>query len=154
MNRVAAILSPERIRIDLVVAAKKQVFEEAGRLFASHEVLEPGRVVASLLARESLGSTGLGQGVAIPHARLQGLRQAVAAFIRLSPAISFDAPDGKPVLEMLFLLVPEQATEDHLQTLAEAAQMFNDRRFRDQLRHQDSATGVYQAFVDWPTIAA
>jgi len=106
------------------------------------------------LARENLGSTGLGQGVAIPHARLKGLRQAVAAYLRVNPAISFDAPDGKPVSELLFLLVPEQATEDHLQTLAEAAEMFNDRRFRDHLRNQFSATSVYQAFVDWPMTAA
>src|SRR5208283_3559142 len=105
MNRVAAILSPERIRVDLTASAKNQVFDDAGRLFGALEAVEPTRVVASLVARENLGSTGLGQGVAIPHARLKGLRQAVAAFIRLSPAISFDEPDGKPVSEVIILLV-------------------------------------------------
>jgi PTS system nitrogen regulatory IIA component len=154
MNRVASILSPERIRIDLTESAKAQLFEDAGKLFASHGGLDPALVVESLAAREKLGSTGLGQGVAIPHARLQGLVQAHAAFIRLRPAIFFDAPDGKPVSEFLILLVPEHATEIHLQTLAEAAQMFNDRRFRDHLRNQGDAEGVWRVFAEWPTIAA
>jgi PTS system nitrogen regulatory IIA component len=154
MNRVASILSVERIRIDLAESAKAPLFEVAGRLFASQGDLQPAQVVARLLAREQLGSTALGQGVAIPHARIRGLAQAVAAFIRLRPAISFDAPDGKPVSEVLFLLVPEQATDVHLQTLAEAAEMFSDRQFRDHLRNQREAAQVWQAFADWPATGA
>lgn len=153
MNRVAAVLSAERIRIGFSAVNKSQVLDEAGRLLASFERLEPGHITASLAARERLGSTGLGSGVAIPHARLQGLQQAVAAFIRLSFAVDFDAPDGKPVSDVLVLLVPEQATEEHLQMLAQAAEMFNDRRFRDHLHKQTDAAGVYQAFADWPMIA-
>lgn len=154
MNRVAAVLAPQRIRLDLSVLSKDQVLEEAGRLFASYEGWEPSAIAARLAAREKLGSTGLGQGVAIPHARLKGLRQAVGAFIRLKFAIFFDAPDGKPVSDLLILLVPEQAAEEHLQMLAEAAQMLNDRRFRDRLHDQSDPAGVYQAFVDWPVIPA
>jgi PTS system nitrogen regulatory IIA component len=154
MNRVASILSPERIRIDLAASAKAQLFADAGRLFAAQGGLDPAQVVACLAAREGLGSTGLGQGVAIPHARVKGLAQALAAFVRLRPAISFDAPDGKPVSEVLILLVPEQATDLHLQTLAEAAEMFKDRGFREHLRNQRDAAGVWQAFADWPTTNA
>jgi len=139
--------------MDLSAVNKTQVLEEAGRLFASFEGCEPSFVAQSLAAREKLGSTGVGQGFAIPHARLKGLRQAVAAFIRLELAVSFDAPDGKPVSEVLILLVPEQATQEHLELLAQAAEMFNDRRFCDHLRDQNDAVGVYQAFVQWPAIA-
>ncbi len=153
MNRVAAVLSPERIRLGFSAVNKSQVLDEASRLLASFEGLEPNHITASLTARERLGSTGLGAGVAIPHARLQGLRQAIAAFIRLSFAVAFDSPDGKPVTEVLVLLVPEQATEEHLELLAQAAEMFNDRRFRDQLHKQTDVVDVYQAFVDWPMIA-
>ena len=78
----------------------------------------------------------------------------MAAFIRPCPAISFDAPDGKPVSEVLILLVPEHASEDHLQILAEAAQMFSDRGFRERLRSQSEAGGVYRVFADWPPSAA
>lgn len=154
MNQLAPILSTVRIRIDYTASARAELFEEAGRLFALQDALDPAQVVASLEAREKLGSTGLGQGVAIPHARLRGLRQAHAAFFRLRPAISFDAPDGKPVSDVLFLLVPEQATQVHLQLLAEAAQMFKDRGFRDHLRVQSDAAGICRAFADWPIIAA
>jgi len=132
---------------------KNQVLDEAGRLLASFEGSEPTSIAASLAARERLGSTGLGSGVAIPHARLQGLREAVAALIRLSFAVEFDAPDGKPVSDVLVVLVPEQATEEHLQLLAQAAEMFSDRQFRDYLHKQTDSLGVYQAFVDWPKIA-
>jgi PTS system nitrogen regulatory IIA component len=154
MNQVASSLSTERILIDLTASGKAQLFADAGRLFAAQGGLDPAQVAASLMAREKLGSTGLGQGVAIPHARVKGLRQAHAAFIRLRPAIAFDAPDGKPVSEVLILLVPEQATEMHLQMLSEAAQMFSDRGFRDHLRDQRDVAGVWRAFADWPRIAA
>ncbi len=88
--------------------------------------LPQAQVVESLNAREKLGSTGLGQGVALPHARIKNLPQAVAAFVRPKLPIPFDAPDAKPVWAMLVLLVPEHATEEHLQILAELAQMFGD----------------------------
>jgi len=153
MSRVAAALATSRIRLAFSAASKSQVLDEAGRLFAAHEGWEPAYVTERLAARERVGSTGLGQGVAIPHARLQGLRRAVAAFIRLDSPVAFDAPDGKPVSDFLVLLVPEDAAEEHLQLLAEAAEMFNDRRFRDLLRRQSDAPGVQRAFAQWPAVA-
>jgi nitrogen PTS system EIIA component len=149
MNTIAQLLSPDDILLDLDVSTKKRVFEEVGRLLERRHGLTQTQVVESLSAREKLGSTGLGQGVALPHARVKHLRQAVAVFVRLKLPIPFEAPDGKPVSEMLVLLVPEHATEEHLQLLAEVAQMFCDRRFREQLRTGVDAGGVCHAFADW-----
>ena len=91
-------------------------------------------VVENLLARERLGSTGLGRGVAIPHGRIKGLMEAAAAVVRLRTGTAFDAPDGEPVALFVFLLVPEAATPAHLEVLAEIAEMLSDRAFRATLR--------------------
>jgi len=152
MNMIAPLLSPEHIRIDLNAGAKNRVFEEAGQILAAQPGLDATRVMESLATREKMGSTAIGQGVALPHARIKGLQQPLAAFIHLSRPIPFDAPDGKPVSMVLVLLVPDRATEAHLQLLAEAAQIFSDRRFRDHLRNQQNAAAVHQAFADWPAI--
>ena len=103
----------------------------------------------SLFARERLGSTGLGQQVAIPHGRIKGLREPVAAFIRLSDPIPFDAPDGKPVAILVFLMVPEQATQAHLEILSELAQMLSDPTFREQLIAMPDAGGVHRLLINW-----
>jgi PTS system nitrogen regulatory IIA component len=153
MNQIAPTLSPARIRLDLDVSSKSRLFDEVGQLFAANPELNAKYIVESLLKREMLGSTGLGQGMALPHARIKGLSHPLSAYVRLSPPIPFDAPDGKPVSESLVLLVPEKATEAHLQLVAEAAQMFGNRRFREYLRKQSEVVGAYQAFVDWPVIA-
>jgi PTS system nitrogen regulatory IIA component len=153
MNQIAPLLSTARISLDLDVSSKTRLFEEVGQLLAGNLELDAKCIVESLSKREMLGSTGLGQGMALPHARIKGLTQPVAVFVRLSPPIPFDAPDGKPVSDSLVLLVPEQATEVHLQLVAEAAQMFADRRFRERLRKQKEVAGAYLAFVDWPVIA-
>jgi PTS system nitrogen regulatory IIA component len=153
MNQIAPTLSPARIRLDLDVSSKSRLFDEVGQLFAANPELNAKCIVESLLKREMLGSTGLGQGMALPHARIKGLSHPLSAYVRLSPPIPFDAPDGKPVSESLVLLVPEKATEAHLQLVAEAAQMFGNRRFREYLRKQSEVVGAYQAFVDWPVIA-
>ncbi|MDQ6618113.1 MAG: PTS sugar transporter subunit IIA, partial [Pseudomonadota bacterium] len=107
-----------------------------------------------LSAREKLGSTGLGQGIAIPHGRIKGLAEAQGAFARLAAPIEFEAPDGKPVHQVFVLLVPEHATEQHLQLLSELAQMFSDRDFRDQLRTADSAAGLHSLFHNWQPAAS
>lgn len=148
---IGQLLSPEYILLDLDVLTKKRVFEEVGRLLEKRLGLEQEQVVKSLCAREELGSTGLGQGVAIPHARIKGLHQAVAAFVRTHLPIPFDAPDEKPVSEILVLLVPDQATEQHLRILASAARIFGDRSFREQLRMCVDASAVSQLFADWVT---
>ena len=94
----------------------------------------------SLFAREKLGSTGLGQGVAIPHGRVKGLKEATGVLIRLASPIPFDSPDGKPVNLLFVLLVPEQATDLHLQVLSELAQLFSSRSLRDKMASCDAVT--------------
>jgi nitrogen PTS system EIIA component len=150
MNLIAQLLSPEDILLDVDASSKKRVFEEVGRLFERRHGLAQAQVVDSLSAREKLGSTGLGHGVAIPHARIKGLPKAVAAIVRTRLPIPFDAPDGKPVSDMVVLLVPEQATEEHLQILAWIAQVFADRQFRQRLRMCVDAASVSRLFADWP----
>jgi nitrogen PTS system EIIA component len=148
--RIAQLLSLEDILLDLDASTKTGVFEEVGRLFERRHGLPRTQVVESLSAREKLGSTGLGQGVAIPHARVKNLQQAVAALVRLKLPIGFDAPDGKPVWAMLILLVPERATEAHLQILAEFAQMFGDSNFRQRLQMCADAGAAHRLMSGWP----
>lgn len=149
-NPFARLLSPENILLELDVSSKQRVFEAVGRLFAQRLGCAQAQVIEGLAAREKLGSTGLGQGMAIPHARLQGLRHEVAAFVRMRFPIAYDAPDGKPVTHLLVLLVPEHGTEEHLQILACAAQMFADRRFREQLGLCVDAQEVCRLFANGP----
>ena len=154
MNLVSKLLPPSNVVIDLEASSKKRVFEQAGLLFENNQGIARSQVFDSLFAREKLGSTGLGQGVAIPHGRIKGLREAVGGFLRLSTAVQFDAPDGKPVNLLFVLLVPEQATEHHLQILSELAQMFSDKAFRDNLTNASDAAAIHALFSNWEPHAA
>ena len=146
MNPLTKLLTPSQVLLDLEASSKKRVFEQAGMLFESHLGLARSIVFDSLFAREKLGSTGLGQGIAIPHGRIKGLKQAAGAFLRLSTPVPFDSPDGRPVSLLFVLLVPEQATEEHLQILSELAQRFAERPFRDALLAAPDASAVVTLF--------
>jgi PTS system nitrogen regulatory IIA component len=111
-------------------------------------------VFDSLFARERLGSTGLGQGVAIPHGRIKGLKEAIGAFVRLAQPVPFDAPDGGPVSLVFVLLVPEKATEKHLQILSELAQMFSDKALREAMSRAPDAAALYELIASWQPDAA
>jgi PTS system nitrogen regulatory IIA component len=150
MNQIADLLPVTNVRLDVAASSKPALFDAIGALFEANHGLARATVAGSLLAREKLGSTGLGQGVSIPHGRIKGLTQAKGAFLGLADPIDFDAPDGKPVSQVFVLLVPEQATEQHLQLLSELAQMFSDRRFRERLGAAPDATAVRALFADWP----
>jgi len=149
MNQIASLLPATHILLDVDAASKARLFDSVGTLFESSRGLSRSLVVDSLMAREKLGSTGLGQGIAIPHGRIRGLRDAEGAFVRLQNPIAFDAPDGKPVAQVFVLLVPEHATEQHLQLLSELAQMFSDRRFRERLASEGDAESVHALFAQW-----
>ena len=149
MNLIAKLLPPSNILLDLDVTSKKRMFEQAGLLFENNQGIGRSAVFDSLFARERLGSTGLGQGVAIPHGRIKGLKDAVGAFVRLASPVPFDAPDGNPVNLAFFLLVPEQATERHLQTLSELAQMFSDRGLRERLATEKDPSSLHQTITAW-----
>lgn len=147
MELIDKLLPPENVVLDLEATSKKRVFEQAGILFENQHGVARATVFDSLFAREKLGSTGLGQGVAIPHGRIKGLKEAVGAFFRLTAPVPFDAPDGKPVSLIFVLLVPEQATEQHLQILSELAQRFSDRGFREQLACGQDAAALHDLFL-------
>lgn len=149
MNLIAKLLAPANIVLDLEVSSKKRMFEQVGLLFENNQGIARSLVFDSLFARERLGSTGLGQGVAIPHGRIKGLRDSVGAFVRLATPVPFDAPDGQPVNLIFVLLVPEQATEQHLQILSELAQMFSDRELRQALSSATDPAALHQIITAW-----
>ena len=146
MNQITKLLPLENIVIGLDVSSKKRIFEQAGLLFENNQGIARSTVFDSLFAREKLGSTGLGQGIAIPHGRIKGLKEATGAFFRLAAPVPFDSPDGKPVALLFVLLVPEQATEQHLQILSELAQRFSDRACREALMAAPDVAAVRQLF--------
>ena len=127
------ILPPSQVLAQVDVTSKKRAFEEAGLLFENLHGLSRALVTDSLFSRERLGSTGLGHGVAIPHGRIKGLKAPMAAVFQLAQPIGFDAPDDQPVKLLIFLLVPEAATQKHLEILSEIAEMLSDAALREQL---------------------
>jgi len=149
MNRVSKLLPLANITVGLDASSKKRVFEQAGLLFENNQGIARVKVFDSLFARERLGSTGLGEGIAIPHGRIKGLKEAVAALVRLDEPVAFDAPDGKPVNLLLFLLVPEQATQQHLEILSEVAEILSDRIMRETLLTATDPQALHQALEAW-----
>jgi len=149
MNRLASILSPTQVIAQLDVTSKKRAFEEAGLLFENLHGLSRALVTDSLFSRERLGSTGLGHGVAIPHGRIKGLRAPMAAVFQLSHPIGFDAPDDQAVSLLIFLLVPEAATQKHLEILSEIAEMLSDSPLREQLTGATDSLQLHDLLAGW-----
>ncbi len=144
MKLLPKIIPNNNIVLGLPITSKKRALEQASLLFENNQGLERAAVFDSLFARERLGSTGLGEGVAVPHGRIKGISQAVAAFVRLETPIPFDAPDGKPVSMMMFLLVPEAATQQHLDILAEIAQLLSSDSVREQLASENDPAVIHR----------
>jgi len=149
MNRLASILSAEQVLVQVDVSSKKRAFEEVGLLFENLHGLSRALVTDSLFSRERLGSTGLGHGVAIPHGRIKGLKAPMAAVFQLAKPIGFDAPDEQAVGLMIFLLVPEAATQKHLEILSEIAEMLSDAPLREKLLTDQDAADLYQRISNW-----
>jgi PTS system nitrogen regulatory IIA component len=155
MNRLASILSPSQVLAQVDVTSKKRAFEEAGLLFENLHGLSRALVTDSLFSRERLGSTGLGHGVAIPHGRIKGLKSPMAAVFQLAQAIPFEAPDELPVNLLIFLLVPEAATQRHLEILSEIAELLSDAALRGKLISCTDALGLHGLIAAWqsaPTV--
>lgn len=150
MNRLAAILSVPQVLVQVEATSKKRAFEEAGLLFENLHGLSRALVTDSLFARERLGSTGLGHGVAIPHGRIKGLKHPMAAVFQLAHPIGFDAPDEQPVGLLIFLLVPEAATQKHLEILSEIAELLSNAPLREQLKNsQLDAAALHGLIAGW-----
>lgn len=149
MNQLASILTPDQVLAHVDATSKKRAFEEAGLLFENLHGLSRALVTDRLFSRERLGSTGLGHGVAIPHGRIKGLKSPMAAVLQLVNPISFDAPDEQDVNLLIFLLVPEAATQKHLEILSEIAEMLSDAVLRDKLVSCDDAAQLYSLISSW-----
>ena len=154
MNRLASILPTAQVLVSVEATSKKRAFEEAGLLFESLHGLSRALITDSLFARERLGSTGLGYGVAIPHGRIKGLKSPMAAVFQLAQPIGFDAPDEQPVSLLIFLLVPEAATQQHLEILSEIAELLSDSALREKLKACTDATELHGMIAGWQSTQA
>lgn len=144
MPLIAEILSPERILLGVDAADKTRLFEQLAAHFSRELGVPAKTIAASLGERENLGSTALGYAVAIPHGRIKGLRSASAAIAQLKAPIDFGAPDGAPVRLVIALLVPQKATDLHLQILSELAQLLSQKALRDQVLSSSDAAEIYR----------
>jgi PTS system nitrogen regulatory IIA component len=149
MNRLASILPATQVLVGVDATSKKRAFEEAGLLFEGLHGLSRALITDSLFARERLGSTGLGHGVAIPHGRIKGLKAPMAAVLQLAQPIGFDAPDEQPVGLLIFLLVPEAATQKHLEILSEIAELLSDAALRERITSAASAEELHGLIAHW-----
>jgi len=149
MNRLASILPASQVLVGVEATSKKRAFEEAGLLFENLHGLSRALITDSLFARERLGSTGLGHGVAIPHGRIKGLKAPMAAVLRLAQPIGFDAPDEQPVGLLIFLLVPEAATQKHLEILSEIAELLSDSALRERIKAADAPDELHGLIAHW-----
>ncbi len=144
------ILTPELCQAKLTGVSKKRVLTNVSELVAQqNELLEASEVFNALMAREQLGSTGLGDGTAIPHCRVSCCQKILGALITVDNPIDFDSIDGKPVDILFVLLVPEQKTDEHLKVLAELAELFSDEDFCYTLRHTQDSEDLYNIAVTY-----
>jgi len=149
MTTLARILSATNVMLDLEVSSKKRAFEQAGLIFENNCGIARSVVSDNLFARERLGSTGLGHGVAVPHGRIKGLKAPLAAFMRLRDPIPFESPDGQPVKLLVFLLIPDHVTQQHLEILSEIAEMFSDEALRNELIADPDPASVHARILAW-----
>lgn len=149
MIRLEQILTPGRSLVSVPGGSKKRVLEQIANLVV-HDLpgLDAQAIFESLVARERLGSTGFGNGIAIPHCRLTGCKAPISAILHLDTPVDFDALDGAPVDLVFVLLVPEAATEEHLELLRQIASMLDRSEVRERLRHATDGEALYRIVVD------
>ncbi|MBY4676758.1 PTS IIA-like nitrogen regulatory protein PtsN [Marinobacterium arenosum] len=142
---ITDILTPSRTLCDLEGGSKKRILETVGNIIAEQTPsLDADAVFAGLINRERLGSTGFGDGVAIPHCRLSNCNEALGYLIKLQTPIDFDAIDRQPVDLLFVLIVPEEACEEHLTTLSSIAELLSKSEVREQLRNAHTAESLYK----------
>ncbi|CAM3683362.1 PTS IIA-like nitrogen regulatory protein PtsN [Pseudomonas wadenswilerensis] len=149
MIRLETILTPGRSLVNVPGGSKKRALEQIANLIGKQvPELDTQDVYEALIAREKLGSTGFGNGIAIPHCRLKGCESPVSALLHLDAPIDFDAIDGAPVDLLFVLLVPEAATDAHLELLRQIASMLDSKDVREKLRAATSNESLYQVVLD------
>jgi PTS system nitrogen regulatory IIA component len=149
MIRLESILTPGRSLVNVPGGSKKKALEQIANLIHKEVPdLEMQDVFEALIAREKLGSTGFGNGIAIPHCRLKGCTSPISALMHLDAPIDFDAIDGAPVDLLFVLLVPQAATDAHLKLLRQIASMLDRKEVREKLRSAPSNEALYQVVLD------
>ncbi|QIE54356.1 PTS IIA-like nitrogen regulatory protein PtsN [Pikeienuella piscinae] len=142
------IVSPEALHGGLNTTSKKHLMQELAQRAADAYGLDQRAAFEALLERERLGPTGMGRGVAIPHARLAGLDRIVGVFTRLQRPIDYDAADGEPVDLVFALFAPEEAGADHLRALARISRCLRDSTVCAKLRAADDASAIYAVLTN------
>lgn len=151
MAEMSELLTPERIALDLKPTSKRQLLKELARLVSKGEALDPDRVLEALLERERLGTTAIGEGIAIPHAKIKDLDHLVGAFVRLAEAVDFEAVDEVPVDLVFLLLAPESTSSaEHLKALARLARLLRDPEVRARLRSEEDVEHIYRLLTQRP----
>jgi PTS system nitrogen regulatory IIA component len=141
---ISALLSPQRIFLDVEISSKKKLLELIANIVADQTQLSESTIYNNLLNRERLGSTGLGQGFAVPHARLENLHETVGCFFRLKDPVNFEAPDNQPVDLLFTIVIPEEATEEHLLLLSSLAGIFSQADVCEAIRNAGSRDEIAQ----------
>ncbi|AWN16494.1 PTS sugar transporter subunit IIA [Salinisphaera sp. LB1] len=150
---IADIVAPDRVQLAADVQSKKRALEQLADILAEGTpYLTAADVFNGLIGREKLGSTGVGDGVAIPHARLKGIDECIGAFIRLPQGVDFETTDEQPVDLIFGLLVPEDATDEHLKLLRQLAEIFSETDTLSELRDAGDDRRLYQTLLDHDTI--
>ena len=136
------------IQVGAQAASKEDAIRQVAALLVRSGHIEPG-YAESMLARDRVANTYLGQGVAIPHGRIKGLKAPMAALFQLAQPIGFDAPDEQPVVLLIFLLVPEAATQKHLEILSEIAELLSDAPLREKIKASTDAAELHRLIATW-----
>lgn len=147
---ISTLLTAEHIHCDVAVSSKKRAMDVlSGLLVEAGAPLSESEIFNGLIARERLGSTGLGHGVAIPHGRFNDLDETIAILVRFAQPVDYDAVDGEPVDLVVALMVPAESTDEHLQLLAALAEMFSNERMRDTLRQAAASPDIAAVIGRW-----
>lgn len=144
---IGHLLSPQSIAVNIEASTKRELLEKIAALAAVNSGLHEKEIFDALLQRERLGTTGTGDGVAIPHSRFANLDKIYAVFARLSQPVDFDSVDEKPVDLVFTLLAPESAGADHLQALSQIAHVFKDESAKAELRAATAISGIQSIFT-------
>ena len=145
---IGELITPAAVVPRLRVSSKKQLLQEIARRAAELVRLHERQIFDALLERERLGSTGVGNGIAIPHAKLPGLARLQGLFVRLEPPVDFDAVDEQPVDLVFLLLAPEAAGADHLKALARVSRLLRDRQVCEKLRGAEHPDAIYALLTE------
>jgi PTS system nitrogen regulatory IIA component len=145
---IAELLSPDSVVAHLKAVSKKQILQELAHKAAALTGLPERRIYDTLSEREKLGSTGMGQGIAIPHGRVPGIEKMTGVFARLDHPVDFDAMDDQPVDLVFLLLAPEGAGADHLKALARVSRVLRNQSICEKLRAADQPAALYALLTE------